>query len=63
MRALCIGAPGSAHLLGGISPLQARQGELLVEGKGGTARDCLEEAGAQSDEPSNRNSIQSRVSG
>jgi hypothetical protein len=29
--------------------------QVLAEGKGGTARDRLEEGGAQSDEPTNRN--------
>ena len=37
--------------------------QVLAEGKGGTARDRLEEAGVQSDEPTNRNSIQGPVSG
>jgi len=37
--------------------------QVLAEGKGGTARDRLEEAGAQNDEPTNRNSIQGPVSG
>ena len=37
--------------------------QVLAEGKGGTVRDRLEEAGVQSDEPTNRNSIQGRVSG
>jgi len=34
-----MGAPGRAHLLGGGSPLLARQGEQLAEGKG-FAGDC-----------------------
>lgn len=29
-----VGAPGRAHPLGGVSPLLARQGEELAEGKG-----------------------------
>jgi len=37
--------------------------KVLAEGKGGTVRDRLEEAGAQSYEPTNRNSIQGPVSG
>jgi hypothetical protein len=37
--------------------------QVLAEGKGGTVRDRLEEAGVQSDEPTNRNSIQGPVSG
>jgi len=37
--------------------------QVLAEGKGGTARDRPKEAGAQSDEPTNRNSIQGRVPG
>jgi len=37
--------------------------QILAEGKGGTVRDRLKEAGAQSDEPTNRNSIQGPVSG
>jgi len=32
--------------------------QILAEGKGGTARDRPEEAGAQNYEPTNRNSIQ-----
>lgn len=36
------GAPGRAHLLGGESPLLARQGEELAEGKG-FAGDCESE--------------------
>ena len=34
MLALFIGAPGRAHLLGGESPLLARQGEELAERQG-----------------------------
>jgi len=37
--------------------------QVLAEGKGGTARDRPKEAGVQSYEPTNRNSIQGRVSG
>ena len=37
--------------------------QVPAEGKGGTARDRPKEAGAQSDEPTNRNGIQGRVSG
>ena len=37
--------------------------QVLAEGKGGTVRDRPKEAGAQSDEPTNRNSIQGRVPG
>ena len=37
--------------------------QTLADGKGGTARDRLEEAGVQSYEPTNRNGIQGRVSG
>ncbi len=36
------GAPGRAHLLGGESPLLARQGEQLANGKG-FAGDCESE--------------------
>jgi len=32
--------------------------QILAEGKGGTARGRPKEAGVQSDEPTNRNSIQ-----
>ncbi|MEX3628221.1 MAG: hypothetical protein VB138_00855, partial [Burkholderia sp.] len=32
--AFLLGAPGRAHSLGGESPLLARQGEELAEGKG-----------------------------
>jgi len=35
--------------------------KVLAEGKGGIVRDRLKEAGAQSYEPTNRNSIQSQV--
>ena len=55
--------------LWGVSPLYVNPvsefslTQVLAEGKGGTARDRLEEAGAQSDEPTNRNSIQGPVSG
>ena len=37
--------------------------QVLAEDKGGTARDRPEEVGVQSDEPTNRNSIQGPVSG
>ena len=37
-----MGAPGRAHLLGGESPLLARQGEELAQGKG-FAGDCESE--------------------
>jgi hypothetical protein len=37
--------------------------KVLAEGKGGTARDRLKEAGAQRYEPTNRNGIQGPVSG
>ena len=37
-----LGAPGRAHLLGGESPLLARQGEELARGKG-FAGDCESE--------------------
>jgi len=37
--------------------------EVLAVGKGGIVRDRLKEAGAQSYEPTNRNSIQGLVSG
>ncbi len=33
-QALFICAPGRAHLLGGVSPLHTRHGEVLAEGKG-----------------------------
>lgn len=39
------------------------ESQILAEGKGGTARDRLEEAGAQSYEPTDRNGIQGQVSG
>ena len=39
---LFFGAPGRAHLLGGVSPLLARQGEELANGKG-FAGDCESE--------------------
>ncbi len=37
--------------------------KILAESKGGSARTRLEEAGAQSYEPTDRNGIQGRVSG
>jgi len=37
--------------------------EVLAEGKGGIVRDRLKEAGVQSYEPTDRNSIQGQVSG
>jgi hypothetical protein len=40
--AFFFGAPGRAHLLGGESPLLARQGEELARGKG-FAGDCESE--------------------
>lgn len=42
MSGLFFGAPGRAHLLGGESPLLARQGEELANGKG-YAGDCESE--------------------
>ena len=62
--------PGMGVNLWGESPLYVNPAsvfgtfaQVLAEGKGGTARDRPKEAGAQSDEPTNRNSIQGRVSG
>ena len=62
--------PGMGVNLWGESPLYVNPvkclnhlTQVLAEGKGGTARDRLKEAGAQSDEPTNRNSIQGPVSG
>jgi len=56
--------PGMGVNLWGVSPLYVnpvnvliRLTKVLAEGKGGTVRDRLEEAGAQSYEPTNRNSI------
>jgi len=37
--------------------------KVLAEGKGGIVRDRLKEAGVQSYDPTNRNSIQGQVSG
>ena len=42
MSGFYLGAPGRAHLLGGESPLLARQGEELARGKG-FAGDCESE--------------------
>ena len=68
-RLLCvgveaIGTPGMGVNLWGASPLYVnpntvvRRGtQVLAEGKGGTARNRPKEAGAQSYEPTNRNSI------
>jgi len=62
--------PGMGVNLWGVSPLYVNPVNVLItltkvlaEGKGGTVRDRLEEAGAQSYEPTNRNSIQGPVSG
>jgi hypothetical protein len=62
--------PGMGVKLWGVSPLYVNPAsvlgtfaQVLAKGKGGTARDRLEEAGVQSDEPTNRNSIQGPVSG
>jgi len=56
--------PGMGVNLWGESPLYVNPvnivnilTKILAEGKGGTVRDRLEEAGAQSYEPTNRNSI------
>ena len=56
--------------LWGVSPLYANPANMLdilakvlVEGKGGIVRDRLKEAGVQSYEPTDRNSIQGQVSG
>ena len=56
--------PGMGVNLWGVSPLYVNPVNVLItltkvlaEGKGGTVRDRLEEAGAQSYEPTNRNSI------
>jgi len=38
LRAVCFGAPGRAHSLGGESPLLARQGEELAERQGCSGR-------------------------
>ena len=66
--ALC--TSGMGVNLWGASPLYVNPAsvnftfaQVLAEGKGGTARNRPEEAGAQSDEPTNRNSIRGRVSG
>ena len=62
--------PGMGVSLWGESPLYVNPVNVLntlakvrAEGKGGTVRDRLEEAGVQSYEPTNRNSIQGPVSG
>jgi len=39
--------PGRALILGGESPLCARYGEALAEGKGKPVRGCLKEAGGK----------------
>ena len=49
---------GHVPVLGGESPLRGREPLPLSEGKGVSVRRGLEEAGAQSYEPTNRNSIQ-----
>ena len=41
-RGVSLCAPGRVHLLGGESPLHARHGEVLAEGKG-VAGDCESE--------------------
>ena len=56
--------PGTGVNLWGESPLYLNPvnvktlTQVLAEGKGGTARDRPKEAGVQSYEPTNRNSIQ-----
>ncbi len=62
--------PGMGVNLWGASPLYVNPvsvlntlTKVLAEGKGGTARDRLKEVGAQSYEPTYRNSIQGPVSG
>ena len=50
-------APGRVHLLGGASPLQARQWELLAEGKGVHREVESEGSLRQSAGPTNRNRI------
>jgi len=65
-----LSTPGMGVNLWGESPLYVNPAsvlctfaQVLAEGEGGTARDRLKEAGVQSDEPTNRNSIQGPVSG
>ena len=61
--------PGMGVNLWGESPLYVNPvnvstlTQVLAEGKGGTARNRPKEAGVQSCEPTNRNSIQGPVSG
>ena len=56
--------PGTGVNLWGASPLYVNPvnvqtlTKVLAEGKGGIVRDRPKEAGAQNDEPTNRNSIQ-----
>jgi len=66
--ALC--TPGMGVNLWGESPLYVNPAksfnnlaEVLAEGKGVSARKGLKEAGVQSYEPTDRNSIQGQVSG